>query len=291
MSWAKLDDQFFAHPKIINLSKDAKLLQLAAITYCAGQLTDGLVTPGAVRMICAQVDVEAASIQELMAAGVWEADGTNYYVHDYLDYNPSGEQVRAERAATAKRVATWRENHPKRNGVTNTVRNGVSTPAPSPSPSYKEDTNVSLSEVADATHGRVDADAQEDATAPKGKRSVLFPQESEPYKLAVSLRDAIYTHSPKVKLPTSPSQIMNWAQVFDLMMRVDKRDAAEIRQAVKWATADSFWQANILSPGSLRKQYDKIAVRMRNGKAEQNGHQPQTNAIPSTIRRFGGVDD
>ncbi len=175
MSWAKLDDQFFAHPKIINLSKDAKLLQLAAITYCAGQLTDGLVTPGAVRMICAQVDVEAASIQELLAAGVWDVDGKNYRVHDYLDYNPSGEQVRAERAATARRVAEWRANHPKRNGVTNTVRNGVSTPAPSPYPSIGE--NVPTERDASAPP----ADASEPEKPNKNGKHPIWPvrQKSE----------------------------------------------------------------------------------------------------------------
>jgi HNH endonuclease len=96
MAWVKLDDQIFAHPKIINLSRDAKLLYLAGLAYCAGQLTDGLLRPGAVRMVAAQVEAEAeACADELVVARLWEADGQNFIVHDYLAYNPSGAQVRA----------------------------------------------------------------------------------------------------------------------------------------------------------------------------------------------------
>ncbi len=71
MSWVKLDDQIFAHPKIINLAQDAKLLYLAGLAYCAGQLTDGLLSPGAVRMIAAQVDAAGAECAgELVNAGL-----------------------------------------------------------------------------------------------------------------------------------------------------------------------------------------------------------------------------
>lgn len=132
----KLDDQIFAHPKIINLSRDAKLLYLAGLAYCAGQLTDGLLRPGAVRMAAAQIEADAESCAgELVAAGLWEADGQNFIVHDYLAYNPSGAQVRADREAGARRQAALRERHAQSNGVSNGQRNGVSNGVTSPSPS------------------------------------------------------------------------------------------------------------------------------------------------------------
>lgn len=102
MTWAKLDDQFFSHPKVIDLSKDAKLVFLAGLTYCAGQLTDGLISPGGLRMIAAQVDAPRSVADELTAAGLWEAVDGGYHVHDYLEYNPTGHEVRAKREARAE---------------------------------------------------------------------------------------------------------------------------------------------------------------------------------------------
>ena len=44
MSWVKIDDQFFMHPKVIAAGRDARDLYLAALTYTAGQLTDRIGT-------------------------------------------------------------------------------------------------------------------------------------------------------------------------------------------------------------------------------------------------------
>lgn len=145
MTWVKLDDQFFAHPKIVNLDKDAKLLYLAGLTYCAGQLTDGLISAGGVRLVLAMVEARRQAVTALVQAGLWEAaaDGA-YQVHDYLHYNPSAEQVKRERAATAQRQAEWRERRQATrvhlNGVTptidntesNAVTNGISHPQETP---------------------------------------------------------------------------------------------------------------------------------------------------------------
>lgn len=164
MSWVKLDDQFFAHPKIVNLDKDAKLLYLAGLTYCAAQLTDGLISAGGLRIVLAMVDAPRRAVMALATAGLWAGVGDGgYQVHDYLQYNPSAEQVKKERAATARRQNTWRETrqeahtpvHDATNGVSNAGNNGVTNPvtngannatvtplvtgAPSPSPSRPKD--------------------------------------------------------------------------------------------------------------------------------------------------------
>ncbi len=35
---------------------------------------------------------------------------------------------------------------------------------------------------------------------------------------------------------------------------------------IKFATNDSFWQSNILSPDKLRKQYDRLVIKMQSSK-------------------------
>lgn len=111
MAWARLDDQFFTNAKVVDLSKDAKLLYLAAVTFASRELTDGRVSPGALRIIAAMVDADRAEADTLVAAGLWECDGADYIIHDYLDYNPSADEVKAKREQDRerKRVGSRRE--------------------------------------------------------------------------------------------------------------------------------------------------------------------------------------
>lgn len=102
MNWVKLDDQFFAHPKVVDLSKDAKLLYLSGLCYAGAQLTDGLITRGALRLIGAMVEVPAEAAAELVAVGLWDAYEDGYKVHDYLEWQTSREQVLVTRAARAE---------------------------------------------------------------------------------------------------------------------------------------------------------------------------------------------
>jgi hypothetical protein len=101
MSWIKLDDQFFTHPKIVDLSKDAKLLYLAALTYCGAHLTDGGLTRGALRVVAATVDVPPETAEVLLAAGLWSAADDGVQISNYLQYQPSRENALALKEARA----------------------------------------------------------------------------------------------------------------------------------------------------------------------------------------------
>lgn len=134
MAWVKLDDQFFANPKVIDLPKDAKLLYLGGLTHAAAQLTDGTLTPGAVRMICAMVDVDRGQADALVAAGLWDRDGENFIIHDYLNYNRTAEQVKSDRDRNAQRQERYRDRHADdTNAVSNGASNGVTNEPVAPS--------------------------------------------------------------------------------------------------------------------------------------------------------------
>lgn len=144
MPWVKLDDQFFANPKVIDLSKDAKLLYLGGLTHCAANLTDGALTGSALRVVSATVDVDRSYARELVQAGLWVVAEDGYRVHDYLKYNRSADQVKAEREANTERQRRHRDrdndhNNGVSNGVTDGVSNGGSNSPPShPIPSRPE---------------------------------------------------------------------------------------------------------------------------------------------------------
>jgi len=95
MPWARLDDNYFTHHKIAELSKDAKLLDLAAIAFSAREMRDGDLTRADIRVIAAQVDIDDpfTVATQLVTAGRWGRAERGFVIHDYLKYNPSREQV------------------------------------------------------------------------------------------------------------------------------------------------------------------------------------------------------
>ncbi len=46
-----------------------------------------------------------------------------------------------------------------------------------------------------------------------------------------------------------------------LMRQIDNRSHRDICGMYDWASKDSFWHRNILSPDALRKQWDKLTMQ------------------------------
>jgi hypothetical protein len=108
--WAKLDDQFPEHPRIVGLSDKAFRLHVAAICLSARKLTDGHIGTTDARILEAITRTRAKHADELVEAGVWQVNGAGWVIRDYLDYNPPAEQVKERRRRDVER---------KRNGMRN----------------------------------------------------------------------------------------------------------------------------------------------------------------------------
>lgn len=93
MSWVRLDDGFPDHPKVVNLSVSARWGFVAGLCYCASYLTDGFIPERKAR------EFAARGVTDLVTAGLWEQVPNGYQVHDYLDYNPSRNDVTEHRQA------------------------------------------------------------------------------------------------------------------------------------------------------------------------------------------------
>lgn len=105
MPWFKIDDQFWSHPKVLELSDEAVALWVRAGSYCSGHLTDGIVKRSTLRLLGATNDAAT----ELVLAGLWDhVDGT-WAFHDWEHYQPSKEHVLAEREAATERKRRSRE--------------------------------------------------------------------------------------------------------------------------------------------------------------------------------------
>lgn len=136
VTWFKVDDGFWSHPKTVDLSAGAVALWVRAGSYCGNHLTDGLVPRHILQML--QGTTEQA--QELITAGLWLDHVDGYQFHDWLIYQPTRDRVERDRESSRARVAKHRANNDTsskelkelttyptrpRKRVTNGVSNGV----------------------------------------------------------------------------------------------------------------------------------------------------------------------
>ncbi|WP_428956155.1 hypothetical protein [Streptomyces sp. cg35] len=118
MPWVRLDDRFPSHRKVALLSDRAFRLHVSAICWCAENLTDGHIADRELALV-AHIRGIKATAKQLQEAGVWDRTDDGWLIHDYLDYNPSREQVLLERKRNAERQERFRRR-----------KNGKPTPPP-----------------------------------------------------------------------------------------------------------------------------------------------------------------
>ncbi|MGQ5113081.1 hypothetical protein ACSOV8_16150 [Bacillus halotolerans] len=75
----------------------------------------------------------------------------------------------------------------------------------------------------------------------------------------------ILKNNPDAKKPN----LEKWANEFRLIRERDKRTDDQIKYLIKWSQQDSFWKTNILSPSSLRKQFDKLVTKIKSDKEQE----------------------
>lgn len=119
MTWVRRDDKASIHRKVAPLNDACYRLWSEAIEWCSRNGTDGRIAPDELPEIKRGTPARAAV---LVGRGLWHQAGQpcdsdkcppsgvdGWVIHDYLDYNPSNAQVRADLAAKAERTRKWRE--------------------------------------------------------------------------------------------------------------------------------------------------------------------------------------
>jgi hypothetical protein len=108
MSYAILSDDLLLQLEGAEISRDARLLHIESIVYCATALTDGLISVRLERISDAPDLHDAAD--ELIAVGLWERDGKRYRITDYHDHQPKAEEVERRRADSRLRAERSRRH-------------------------------------------------------------------------------------------------------------------------------------------------------------------------------------
>ncbi|WP_343466372.1 hypothetical protein AAI421_14555 [Rhodococcus aetherivorans] len=109
MTWFKVDDGFYDHPKVLGLDMSAIGLWTMAGAYCARHLTDGVITDRQIRSIGGT----RKQAEKLVTAGLWSADDAppsarRYAFNDWRDFQPSRDEVTAKREEARERMAAAR---------------------------------------------------------------------------------------------------------------------------------------------------------------------------------------
>lgn len=100
VSWAKLDDGFWAHPKVMGVGNVGAGIFARFLAYCGDHLTEGLVPAPVVGFI---VGDDAAALEALERfAMVQIQDSGSVLVPDYLEHNPTRAKVKADREQRAE---------------------------------------------------------------------------------------------------------------------------------------------------------------------------------------------
>lgn len=111
MTWFKVDDRLWGHPKWLVLKAGPRALWVTAGSWCAANLTDGIVPAHVLTTLKGTVrDAEA-----LVAAGLWRPleDG-GWRFHNWTDYQPSRQNVEETRKWERERKREYRRD--KRTG-------------------------------------------------------------------------------------------------------------------------------------------------------------------------------
>lgn len=258
--WFKVDDGFHGHPKVVDLSLAAVGLWTVAGSWCASYLTDGDL-PSRTVLRLGGSDVEAA---ELVGAGLWLETDEGYRFKDWADYQPSKDQVEAERAASRERVQKWRSkkkgvtaDEPRTNdvgnGVTNAVSNGERTPEvhlprplPLPLPNPLPNPSSSDEEL-------------------KSEEGALAPVRDDVTRLLDLLDEELRKNGSKV-----PARTKKNVDAARLMLDRDGRTEEQIATAIRWCQADEFWRSNILSMSKLREKFDTLRQQAARNRAPAN---------------------
>jgi phage replication O-like protein O len=95
-------------------------------------------------------------------------------------------------------------------------------------------------------------------TTIKEKKEKIYSQEAVEYILSKKLLDYILQRNPKHRQPN----LNSWAKSIGQLIEINKRTPEEIEEVIDWCQEDSFWQNNILSTETLRRQYDKLFLKM-----------------------------
>tara|TARA_R100001377_G_C3163791_1_gene100603 strand:- start:60 stop:923 length:864 start_codon:yes stop_codon:yes gene_type:complete len=151
------------------------------------------------------------------------------------------------------------------------------------SPSATRDSEPLTSDSHDTT-----SDSQSQTSDTKYTRTSKNQEgtSKEPEQRDLEIATQIFNRLREINPDHKKPNLKTWAFDIEKTKRIDRRSESELWRVFMWATNDSFWRSNILSPKALRKQFDKLSIASKSQKGEQNGN----NQRPTTTKAKDFLD-
>jgi hypothetical protein len=131
VSWLKIDDRFLDHPKVVRLERLAPSrgvhLFVGLMSYCKQRLSDGVVPIDMLPKVngpCGRW--RQRTLEALIEVGLVERSGEQLVIHDYLDWNPSKEEIE-RKAADRKAMADKRRKDLERASQQHSDRKSIAS--------------------------------------------------------------------------------------------------------------------------------------------------------------------
>lgn len=117
MSWVRIHDGAWSHPKVLALSDGAFRLWVWGLSYAQTHLTNGLIPLDSLPKKYEKFAKELLVTHEYLGrSSLWKSHQIGYEIHDFLDWNESRARVeekraaaQTERIANRNRMKEWRE--------------------------------------------------------------------------------------------------------------------------------------------------------------------------------------
>lgn len=324
MSWARFDDRAPHHRKVKRLSDSAFRLWFTSICHCAEYLTNGRIDAADVAdMPKAPTGKKlAAAIAELVEAGCWDEVEGGWEVHDYLDWNPTADEVKAKREARAEAgrrggqssgrsrskneaIASTEAKQPE--SKTESKTNPVPVPVPVPEPKAAEAIPRTSEAVAPDEASKAAAAAEPSDldfyslekclrfdAQPRAKAAISFFGRNSQLSTWCTpeqwpeVRDLAQRFAESIGCPGTLGTYRSDAGVRTLVELLAMFTASELSQAVERAKTDEFVSSrglSALSPEVVRRLVQGVRpkARERPGFARRETVQPNHGVNPFAL--------
>lgn len=249
MAWARLDDRFDDSMKVSSAFHRAPIAvatYVMSITHCARHETDGLVDEAWLKRLIPAYQSRRKALDVLVSEGLFEpAKDGGYWIHDYLDYQPSRKELVARRAREAERKARGRNNRVRDVSARTAPGKRAESARPVPIPLTTTDEQQVVHRVEPPPESGVSQDAE--------RLCDLFSE-------LTRARTETPAGSPRYR-PTRA-----WRTEMDRLLRIDARPPGEVEAVIRWVDQDGFWAGNVLAVPKLRAKYDQLRAAMRRGR-------------------------
>lgn len=237
MSWGRLDDGFYDHPKVIRLRAKGQAGRAAiglwtlANAYCGRHVDDGTLT----REACKALGGTTREARMLVESGLWTECDDGYRFHDWSKYRKDSKALESRRRSDRERQSRYRSRD---SNVTESRDSNVVPPArviPA-----RPDPVISLSNESSSESGPSDTDVQRSTV-----EASLFEREG--------VQEA---PESKTGSPGSPDR-----------KRATQRQpdrSTEVRRVFDYWVAKT-WSGRGREPGLDKKRRARITARLKEG--------------------------